>query len=260
MIFRVSPNLPTQSIESRLTSFPVLSGEQQTALLAHAKHHPLWYIRAVMYLVGTLHTRHHVSFSACGLILRCLNLLFEKAPSKSLLGPPPMAQTLTTVLSKLELKDGFTVHPTCFRCHRIFDAKIAVNASCEACDETLFDIIDQEPVDEDAQSLPLSVPIPKPKQRTPKPITVTPIQLPSQALADFFERPGMFRAVNAWKTRMRIPGEMRCMQDGAVWSTIRGVDNESFFYGPGSEDEIRLGVTLSLDWYHHIISHILKLT
>jgi hypothetical protein len=171
-----------------------------------------------------------------------------------------MAQTLTTVLSKLELKDGFTVHPTCFRCHRIFDAKIAVNASCEACDETLFDIIDQEPVDEDAQSLPLSVPIPKPKQRTPKPITVTPIQLPSQALADFFERPGMFRAVNAWKTRMRIPGEMRCMQDGAVWSTIRGVDNELFFYGPGSEDEIRLGVTLSLDWYHHIISHILKLT
>jgi hypothetical protein len=122
-----------------------------------------------------------------------------------------MAQTLTTVLSNLELKDGFTVHPTCFRCHRIFDAKIAVNASCEACDENLFDTIDQDPVDEEATSLPLAVPIPTPKQRTPKPIMVTPIQLPSQALADFFQRPGMFRAVNAWKTRARIPGEMHSL-------------------------------------------------
>jgi hypothetical protein len=39
------------------------------------------------------------------------------------------------------------------------------------------------------------------------------------------------------------------MQDGAVWQTIKGRDNELFFYGPGAENEIRVGITLSLDWY-----------
>ncbi|KAJ7878464.1 hypothetical protein B0H13DRAFT_1892629 [Mycena leptocephala] len=144
-------------IESRTAPASVLSHEQQNVLLPRAKHHPLWYIRAVMYLVGILHTRHHVSFSACGLILRCFHFLFDHAPSKSLLGPP-MAQTLTTVLLNLELTDGFLVYPICYQCHRVFDANIGVDASCEDCDEALFDTIDEDPVDEEAESDPLSAP------------------------------------------------------------------------------------------------------
>jgi hypothetical protein len=38
------------------------------------------------------------------------------------------------------------------------------------------------------------------------------------------------------------------MQDGKVWKELKGPDKKSFFYGAHTDKEIRLGVTLSLDW------------
>ncbi|KAK6987671.1 hypothetical protein R3P38DRAFT_2574601 [Favolaschia claudopus] len=229
----------------------VLSPESQAILRMAAKYHPIWYIRAVMYLVGILHTEHHVSFAACDLVLRSVRFLFEHAADKSLLASPtPMSQTLTNVLSKLDLRDGFSVHPTCYSCHKIFSPDTGTDVYCEDCEEPLFDTVDDAAGEEDQPPVnPIPPLIPPPKVQTPKPILVCPIQLPSRALVDFFKIPGMFRAVNSWKTRVQVPGEMRCMQDGAVWDEMRGADGQRFFYGPSAEDEIRLGVTLSLDWF-----------
>ncbi|KAK7016669.1 hypothetical protein R3P38DRAFT_3202925 [Favolaschia claudopus] len=108
-----------------------------------AKYHPVWYIRAVMYLAGVLHTEHHASFAACDLVLRCVRFIFERAAEKSLLSPPPMAQTLTTVLSKLNLRDAFSVHPICYSCHKIFPADTSPTVHCEECEEPLFDTVDE---------------------------------------------------------------------------------------------------------------------
>jgi hypothetical protein len=77
---------------------------------------------------------------------------------------------------------------------------------------------------------------------------VAPIQTLSVALAQFFARPGMVSAVNAWKTRRTVAGELRSMQDGNIWKTLRGHDGDPFFFSPSSEEEIRLGLTFSLDW------------
>jgi hypothetical protein len=254
-IFSVSQDVsavtqPTaESLVPRATSEHAPSHELPEALLARAKHHPLWYIRGVMYLVGILHTRHHVSFSACGLILRCFKFLFKNAPSQSLLGSSRMPTTLKTVLSNLDMTDKFLVHPICHNCHRFFDTNTSVGDYCKACDELLFDSNGDDPVEEETESEPPATPMPTARPRTSKPIMVSPMQLPSRGLVEFFKRPGMFHAVNSWKTRLQVPGEMRCMQDGAVWQTIKGRDNELFFYGPGAENEIRVGITLSLDWY-----------
>ncbi|KAF7368239.1 hypothetical protein MVEN_00144000 [Mycena venus] len=60
----------------------------------------------------------------------------------------------------------------------------------------------------------------------------------------------MVSAVNAWKTRTgRVEGELRCMQDAEVWKTLRGHDGELFFFGPSAEEELRLGVSFSVDWF-----------
>jgi hypothetical protein len=78
---------------------------------------------------------------------------------------------------------------------------------------------------------------------------VSPIQLLSAGLHDFFKRPGMVEAVNSWKTRPRVEGELNCMQDGKVWKTIKDGKGQPFFFAPEAADEIRLGVSFSLDWY-----------
>ncbi|KAJ6540384.1 hypothetical protein B0H19DRAFT_1077796 [Mycena capillaripes] len=55
--------------------------------------------------------------------------------------------------------------------------------------------------------------------------------------------------MNLWKARPRVRGESKTIQDGKVWNTIKGVDGEKFFFRPGCEDEIRVGVTFSLGWF-----------
>ncbi|KAK7034237.1 hypothetical protein R3P38DRAFT_2466619, partial [Favolaschia claudopus] len=204
--------------------------------------HPLWYIRAAMYLVGILHTRHHVTFSACDLILRVFKFVFENAPSDSFRGASTMPKTLITVLSALDMTDKFVVHPICYNCHRMFDPNLGSDGFCSACEIPLFDTVASV-----ANSLPLGDTPVRPVPAA-KPIRVSPLQLPSRGLIEFFKRPGMFQAMNAWKTRLVVPGEMRSMQDGEVWKSIKGPDGESFFHGPSAEKEIRVGVTLSLDW------------
>jgi hypothetical protein len=59
----------------------------------------------------------------------------------------------------------------------------------------------------------------------------------------------MVSAVNAWKTRTgSVEGELKSMQDAEVWRPLRGHDGNLFFFGPSAEEELRLGVTFSLDW------------
>jgi hypothetical protein len=72
--------------------------------------HPKWYIRAIMYMVAFLHTRHRVTFAASGVILLCLGFIFSSL-SGNVTGGITVPHTLQTVFSRLEIKDRFTVHP-----------------------------------------------------------------------------------------------------------------------------------------------------
>jgi hypothetical protein len=81
--------------------------------------------------------------------------------------------------------------------------------------------------------------------RTPH--LVQPIQPLSVGLHEFFARPKMVRVVNAWKTRRIVDGELNTIYGGNVWQAIEGPDGTPFFSGDANQ-EIRLGVTLSLDW------------
>jgi hypothetical protein len=74
---RMQPSLASvaaQPVASRDTP-----GLFEAASPSH-KLHPQWHVRFVLLLVAFLHTRHHVSFKACGLILLCLNFIFSALP------------------------------------------------------------------------------------------------------------------------------------------------------------------------------------
>lgn len=208
--------------------------------------HPQWHVRCIMLLVAFLHTRHHVSFKACGLILLCLNFILSALPG-SLIGPQPMPTTLPTVFSRLGLKgDRFIEYIICPTCHRLFNRDLDVDTGglCPDCQTELFHPATRQ-LFQSVASVVTGAP-PAPPRRKPK--LVSPIQVLSDGLRDFFQRPGMVAAVDQWKTRPTVPGESRCIQDGKIWQTIKGPDGQKFFYGTSSEDEIRLGVTFSLDW------------
>ncbi|KAJ7736047.1 hypothetical protein DFH07DRAFT_967007 [Mycena maculata] len=216
--------------------------------------HPTWYIRCLIYMVGYLHTRHRVTFRASALILACLGFIFSILAG-NLVGPLAIPGTLTTVFARLDIKDSFVVHPLCFKCHHVFEADVSPQTFCPDCEEEVFGGAFRED-DSDAWNDPIpesenSGQSPQPRKR--KPHVVTPIQPLSTGLRNFFKRPGMVSAVNAWKTgrerprRPRTAKDLKCMQDADVWNEMKGPDGASFFYGAGCEKEIRLGVSVSLD-------------
>ncbi|KAJ7148859.1 hypothetical protein C8R46DRAFT_916637, partial [Mycena filopes] len=209
--------------------------------------HPNWYVRAIIYMVALLHTRHRVTFYAARLILICLAFLLSSVLGVNIVMP----RTLKTAFARLDIRDQFVIHPVCYQCHHIFDPNISPNTFCPDCDTEVFGAPVQDDDEEfenasgsdaDSADTPASQ-----STKKKKPYLVAPNQLLSVGLQEFFKRPGMTSAVNAWKTRSRATGELNSMQDAEVWKTIKGSDGESFFFGRGNEEEIRLGVSFSLD-------------
>ncbi|KAJ7811475.1 hypothetical protein B0H14DRAFT_2859969 [Mycena olivaceomarginata] len=65
--------------------------------------HPNWFIRCIIYMAAFLHTKHHVTFRACALILVCLAFIFSSVAG-NLVGTVGMPRTLKTVFAKLDIK------------------------------------------------------------------------------------------------------------------------------------------------------------
>jgi hypothetical protein len=212
------------------------------------------YVLCASLLVIFLHAKHHLSFRACSIILIALGLLLSALPG-DILGGAKLPRTLTTAFARFDIADRFKVHPICYICHKIFEPGIPSDTKCPNCDSDIFrpktrklfrrifesplgDPVAADQEDEDF--------IPAPAEGEPH--VVAPLQLLSEGLKQLFARPGIVPAVEEWKAREQVPEELKSMQDAEVWKTIKGPDNKSFFFGGECEQEIRLGVTFSLDW------------
>ncbi|KAJ7219917.1 hypothetical protein GGX14DRAFT_389333 [Mycena pura] len=207
----------TQKSSPQAPNTPILPGAPgsttaATNLTTRDALHPNWFIRCLMYLVAFLHTRHRVTFRAAGLILISVGFIFS-CFCGNLIGAVATPRTLKS-----------TFCPDCDE--EVFGAGIADNDDVRGQADTPDDPPDVQPS--------------PPRKR--KPYMVAAIQLLSVGLHDFFKRPGMVSAVNAWKTRTEVHGELRCMQDGKVWKEIKDVNKRPFFYGPESDEDIRFGV------------------
>ncbi|KAG1888361.1 hypothetical protein F4604DRAFT_1916278 [Suillus subluteus] len=87
------------------------------------------------------------------------------------------------------------------------------------------------------------------QSQCPPPACAVPIKLPSSLLADFLARGENEQACTSWKSRLTVPGELKDISDGEVWKTIQGPDQKPFFSDPDDDEELHIGVTMSLDWY-----------
>jgi hypothetical protein len=210
-------------------------------------------------MVAFLHTKHHVTFRACAVILICLGFIFSSIAGTAL-GNVEIPRTLRTVFAKLDIKDTFTIHPICFQCHVVFEPDIEPDTFCPDCEEEIFGAPprDGPNAEGDDESVAGDAGAATDKPRKRKPYAVAPIQLLSTGLRTFFERPGMESAVNSWKTRPHVDGELKSIQDGEVWKTLKDSEGRSFFFDPRADNELRLGVSFSLDWYvweHNYLRH-----
>lgn len=58
------------------------------------------------------------------IVFTYLHLVSDKAP---------MPKTLTTIFARLKMRDGFKIHPICFKCHHIFEPDVLPDELCPAC-------------------------------------------------------------------------------------------------------------------------------
>jgi hypothetical protein len=69
-------------------------------------------------------------------------------------------------------------------------------------------------------------------------------------LSSFVSRPDIEPHLDSWRnTADHDDGLFKDIMDGDVWKTIDGPNQEAFFNAQTEGQEIRLGLTMSLDWY-----------
>lgn len=202
--------------------------------------HDLWYARLILVCVAFLHTRHFVSFQACAVILTCLNMMLITLGLVHTSRPLP--RTLTTVFERLDIADKFEIRPTCANCHILFPDNSPSDFCCPTCAKPLFKSASANVYQR------LSGKTPK-----PSPEIVTPYRSIPSLIEDFISRPGYEQKCEAWRARPPPPpGELHDISDASIWNTVEGPNRKPFFDKEGHNltepGELRLGVTLSLDW------------
>ncbi|KAJ7205556.1 hypothetical protein GGX14DRAFT_568891 [Mycena pura] len=248
----VQPQATSDSTPSMLSSQPPTRTQSETYAIPAAPAsvvapvqiitawdhlNPHWYMRCVMYMVAFLHTKHCVTFRAAALLLICLGFIFSTLAG-DLVGAVSLPRTLKTVFANFKINDNFAVHPVCFHCHFVFPPDVSEGTFCSDCDEEVFGAATRDADFGPPEDADLNLgDLPPTGSKKRKPYMVAPIQLLSTGLRDFFKRPGMVSAVDAWKTQIGVDGELRCMQDGEVWKEIKDANEQPFFYGPDSDQE-----------------------
>jgi hypothetical protein len=206
-------------------------------LLAYERSSEHAAVRFVMLLTVWLHTSHQVSHAACSIILFAFRL-FLKVLVQIIPDEEEMPITLPTVLKRFRLVDRFTVVPLCPRCHAFFSPPVALDKICPSCRGNIRIFPE---ISKDTQ-----VKYEK-RKRNPPPYLAAPFRPLSDLLYDLLPQIGVEEALDAWRRRHVEVGWLRTIMDANIWKELKDRDGAQFF-GHRNDDELRLGVTLSMDW------------
>lgn len=88
---------------------------------------------------------------------------------------------------------------------------------------------------------------------TGKPLRMAPcLSMPvatlSNLLPNWLSMTGIEEGVEEWGSSRRSPGVLRDVMDGRIWKGLLGVDQKPFFATGLPNNELRLGLSISLDW------------
>lgn len=195
-------------------------------------------------LVFWLHAQCHLPFRACNALLICLSVILRSA---GLVIDPPMAITLPTVMTALNADPTFMICPVCPTCQRVYPPSTPTSTTC--CLKLLF----------------ITSPTPSEQRRgrtqreKPKPALQFPYKSLEEQLATLLANPGIEdeieRSLN--KVKSSVNGVYTNIFDGKVCKELPCQDG-SLFFSPSEElqrsGELRVGVSLGVDWYNFVYS------
>lgn len=204
--------------------------------------HDRWFVRLYMVVIAFIHYTFHLPFIACNL------LLFTFAAVLRAVGALRMDEfvpiTLGTVLKRLDIEDRFATLPLCPSCHKIFIDPVDDPATfvCPKCDEPVFQSATHRFPEVLADNLAWM------RAKRAKPRKVVAFRSVSSMISEFLETEGMVEKMDAWRTKDRCGDRLQDIMDGRVWGDLKDPSGQAFFR-PGVEEELRIGVTVNLDWY-----------
>jgi hypothetical protein len=205
------PHDPSAGKWPLATSMPA-----QRTLDTFIKSHDKWFVRGISLLIGFLHTKHHVSFRACGIILWTLRSIFIVLGI--LTSHDHMPTTLGTTFMHLGLTDRFNLLIVCPKCRAISQPPITVltleaNSLCHLCQMGLYLGISNNHLADYRQSGSQST-------KSIKPKIVVPFASLKDLLTKLLSRPGMEVQIDAWHSLPQVVGKYEAIWDGSIWKTI----------------------------------------
>ncbi|KAJ2929408.1 hypothetical protein H1R20_g7676, partial [Candolleomyces eurysporus] len=194
-------------------------------------------IHLLYLLVTWLHVQFHLPFRACTalinvvlLILKSYGVMFSTAP----------VTTLPRIMSKLNVEPTIHLLPICPTCLEVYPNRKSTPSSCILCSTTIF---------KPASS----------SQETRSPVLQFPYMSIESQLAMILAVPGVEEEMDRWQSIPRYKGHYTDIFDGAVARQLQAHDGTLFFSNEdrnGPNGELRIGLTLGVDWFLYLRSQI----
>ncbi|THU84063.1 hypothetical protein K435DRAFT_807010 [Dendrothele bispora CBS 962.96] len=154
--------------------------------------------------------------------------------------------TLTTVLSHLGVEPNFPILPCCMVCKEPYPVNTPTDALCSRCKERIPLFQSRPVMNRQARLGPESW----------KPRLQFPMKSVEAQLWEILVIPGMEDVMESWRSKHRTPGLFTDNFNGDVCQSIPGPDSHLFFENPASHNELRIGLTLGIDWFSYLRSLI----
>lgn len=198
--------------------------------------HPNPGVFLIYMFVAWLHLQFHLPFRACNAALTVFGLVIR---AFGFAVNPPLISTLGSVLTTMQLEPVFQVLPVCPNCLEVYPLQSDGPTICSRCSSFIYKAI-------------------PPNARHNTPLTPQ-LRFPHKSiesqLHDMLAVPGLEAELDKWRKRKRTPGKYSDMFDGCVPKCLKGHDGHLFFSNgadeieSGPNGELRIGLTLGVDWY-----------
>lgn len=213
--------------------------------------HPNPVVYYIYLMVFWLHAQCHLSFRACNAVLACFAIILQASGA---LMDAPTYLTLPSVMKTLDAAPTFQIAPVCPKCMAVYPPQTPVLSACDKCAVPLY------------KTSPTTAEQRRGKTRAenPRPVLQFPYKSLEEQLATMLAVPGiedeMEQALQ--QAAAHRPGIYSNIFDGRVCQSLKAPDGSRFFFPDNhtkATGELRIGVTLGVDWYVKCIVFNVKL-
>ncbi|KAL1698541.1 hypothetical protein EV121DRAFT_274362 [Schizophyllum commune] len=205
--------------------------------------HPHTAVYIIYFTVFWLHSYFHLPYRACDALLSIFALILAVCRVKL---NPTMHTTLKSVMAALGAEPSFKICAVCPSCLEVYPPDIGKRTTCAACNTPLFN---SQPTSAGQRS-----------GQTEREVPIPRLQFPYKSLAEqlatLLAIPEMEDEIERSQTKASTceHGRYSSIFHGRVCQELRAADEEKFFFlsdKQREEGELRLGVSLGVDWFSY---------